>query len=48
MNEIILKLIELEELLKTIPEECKGNNNAENRRKYMKVKSAIQKLKEDL
>lgn len=43
-----MKLLELEELLKTIPEECKGNDNAENRRKYMKVKSAIQKLIEEL
>ena len=48
MKEIELKLLELEELLKTIPAECKGvSNDAHlNRMRYMKVKSTIGDLLE--
>ena len=48
MKEIELKLLELEELLKTIPLECKGvSNDAHfNRMRYMKVKSTIGDLLE--
>ena len=48
MKEIELKLLELEELLKTIPAECKGASNDAhfNRMRYMKVKSTIRELLE--
>lgn len=48
MNEIELKLLELEELLKTIPNECKGESNSMNRRKYMKIKFTIHNLINEL
>ncbi len=49
MKEIELKLLELGELLKTIPMECKGASNDAhiNRMRYMKVKSVIGDLLEN-
>ena len=44
MKEIEAKLLELNELLKTIPQECKGMENSENRQKYIKIKFAIHEL----
>lgn len=44
MDEIRKKLEELYDLLKTIPNECKGVGNEANRRKYMRVKSDVHEL----
>ena len=43
MKEIEQKLKELEELLKVVPKECKGDSNkaALNRRKFLDLRSAI-------
>ena len=48
MNEIEMKLLDLNELLKTIPNECKGEANSINRRKYMKIKFTINNLINEL
>lgn len=48
MNEIEMKLLELNELLNTIPNECKGEANSINRRKYMKIKFTIHNLINEL
>ena len=50
MEEIYSKLHELYELLKEIPEDCKGNSNDAhcNRRKYIAVKIRIHELIEML
>ena len=48
MKEIEMKILELDELLKKIPQECKGEGNAENRRKWMLIKRAIGDLMEKL
>ena len=47
MKEIEDKLIELFNLLTTIPDECKGEDGAEARRRYLKVKRAIHDLIEE-
>ena len=46
MFEIEMKLLELEELLRIIPQECKGNSPQAsiNRRKFVKITSTIHDL----
>lgn len=44
MKDIELKLLELDELLKNVPIECKGPNNSANRMKYVKIKYTIAEL----
>lgn len=50
MNEIELKLVELEQLLKIVPPECKGNSPEAviNRHKFLKIGSTIHDLQEKL
>jgi len=48
MVDIEMKLLELAELLNNIPEECKGPDNSDNRRKYMKIKCTIHNLISEL
>lgn len=49
-EEIKIKLLEIEEMLHEIPEDCKGNSEDAryNRRKYVAVKSMIRDLIEYL
>ena len=46
MNEIEKKLLELWELLKEVPQECKGMEPSayENRRRWMKIRSTVHEL----
>lgn len=44
MEEIEEKLMELWDLLQTIPEDCKGEGNSVNRYRYLKIKRAITDL----
>lgn len=48
MDKIEEKLIELYGLLQVIPNECRGENNAANRHRYMKIKRTISDLVENL
>lgn len=51
MNEMYNKILELWNMLKEVPEECKGNSEeaSKNRRAWMHVRSTIHQLikKED-
>lgn len=47
MNEIENKLLELYNMLTPIPQECKGEGNTENRKRYMEIRYAISKLIND-
>ena len=50
MTEIEQKLNELSELLKFVPQDCKGNSKEAtlNRHKFLKIGSVIHDLKETL
>lgn len=50
MDEIELKLTELEQLLKFVPQECKGNSPKAiiNRHKFLKIGSSIHELQKEL
>ena len=48
MNEIIEKLNQLNELLQFIPQDCKGPENSENRHKWMRIKSLIDRAIEEI
>lgn len=48
MKEIEMKILELNELLEKIPQECKGEGNSENRRKWMLIKRTIHDLMEKI
>lgn len=49
MKEIEIALLELQRLLKTIPQECKGDSPTatKERRRYMRIKSTISSLIEE-
>lgn len=44
MEEIEYKLKELWEMLRTPPEDCKGPDNSENRKRWLKIKCNIHEL----
>lgn len=48
MKEIEMKILELNELLEKIPQECKGEKNSENRRKWMLIRRTIHDLMDKL
>lgn len=41
MNEIEQKIQELAQMFETIPNECKGDNNTNNRHEYIILKSSV-------
>lgn len=48
MDEIFKKLLELDDILKIVPLECKGMKNSVNRMKYLKIKYSIKDLLEEI